>query len=424
MISPCGMCTAVTAERSSFLDTLREDTRQHMTARTSSRTSDFLNEELTMLQRAIRWYTSHLVQMSRACGGRHAQRSSGVLTARKALAMPLPVSLWHTIAEYAFTPCLFLTYAASVRYVPKDALACMLRDLCPESRGMWPVPRAPIDRRSHSTLRCPWIATGFVCPYLVFADKSYGSDVLDVAESRIGCVQNMRMMCRRIARWIDDDSAAHVTRHMEKVHSHVIEVQKTRRVCAFADYRMAISKRRAFFAADLFLGEPMRMRFGFAWGLPQHLRNTPVFVATAQVSTGELWECAVLTDEELVHVLRLLNTTPTEYQQHDPRSVAGKQLRMRVAAACGNMRSTSGVHRYIHVKVLPYGDGYRMRAYFTRDIMNESRPGSSLANVRFMCLPRTFHQYHTYKKSQSKWKHTTEVLPHAPRPMWLRTSDG
>jgi hypothetical protein len=236
------------------------------------------------------------------------------------------------------------------------------------------------------------------------------------------------VMCRHIARFITDDSAKHATRRMENVHAQVIRTQRHRRQTAFAHYREAISKRAAFFLPHLLLGEPMRMRFGNMWGMPPHLADIstpPVFVVTAHLS-ATCWECAVVTDVEFASTLQRLTVCPDEYQRLACLP-EGQTMRRHVAQGCADLTSAMG-RRCVHMKALPYGDGYRIRVYFVRvmqlqpHLLSVPVPGSSLALVRFMCLPRPFHIYPAYKRPKAQWKHKTEVLPKVPPRMYLRTA--
>ena len=435
--SVCGMCEAVVTERSKFLKGLRRDALECIgrgSLRRVTTPSDFINGHLTMRERAVSWYAAHLVQISRSeCASREArsrapkkrwldQERSGTRTHKKlvprdVLAMPLPASLWRIVADFALSPCMFLTYSASVSYIPRGALTDMLQDLCPESRNMWPVPRGPLDRQSHSTLRCPWISSGFVCPYLAFADKSYGRDVFHLTQARLTDVRLLRLMCRRIADCVTDEVALHATRRMENVHTRILQVQHARRRTAFVDYRHAIAMRQPFFTPAQLVGEPMRIQFTHAWALPPYL-SAPniVFVAVAHVSDA-CWECAVLRDDEFEHCLHHVGTSAEAYRDFSD-SASSSTTRVRMARACEDMGRASG-RRSIHMKATPYGDGYRIRGYFIRQPLHagDTRQvaASSHASLRFMCLTRGFHLYGAYKRTTAEWKHKTQPpMPKAP----------
>lgn len=428
----CGMCEAVVSQRALFLKRLRGDALVCIgrCASSSAKTTDFQNGRLTMRERAVGWYATHLARISRTvCAGRQlmgvpkkrwlqqetvARSKDKRLTPLSALAMPLPAALWRLVADFALSPCTFLVYSASVTYVPRSALTDVLHDLCPESRNMWPIPRGGLDRLSHSTLRCPWISSGFVCPYLTFADKSYGQDVYHLTQGRLADVRLLRLMCRRIASCISDTAAHHATRRMEHVHSHVLQVQRARRKSAFVDYRRAIAMRQPFFLPAQLLGEPMRIRFGHSWQLPAYL-NAPklVFVVVAHIS-DTCWECAVLREDEFAHCLLHVHTSAAEYRNAAAATTEARPIRTRMARACEDMGKASG-RRSVHLKATPYGDGYRVRVYYVRVVPNiGARPGSTLVGLRFMCLPRMFHLYPAYKKTTADWKHKTQVMPKPP----------
>jgi hypothetical protein len=430
----CGLCEAVEDQRETFLEAVRCDALWCI-GRTSPKPlkmSDIRNHKMTMRWHAVEWYTKNLVQMARVCA---RERNDEVkecgekrimasmkrkLLPRDALSMPLPAALWRCVAEFAVTPTVFLFYAASVKYIPRCALTTVLKDLCNESTGIWPPPRSVLDRKSHSTLRCAWISSGFVCPYLTFADKSYGQDVFHLTQARMGDVRLMRVMCRNISRFMTDDAARYATRGLEDAYARVVEVQRARRKNAFADYREAISMRKPFFLPHALLGEPIRLRFGNLWGVPKDLEdphNPSVFVVTSMVS-DLCWECAVLKDSEFADALRISNTGPLDYQQR-AGTESGVALRRRVAKVCEDH-----VHlvkrRHVHIKAMPYGDGYRTRIYFVREFHGHGfRPGCSLVTARFMCLAPEFHMYPAYKQPNVVWKHKKHVLPQPIRPMML-----
>lgn len=430
-IVACGMCEAVVSQRALFLKRLRRDALVCIGRGTAftANISDFQNDRLTMRERAVGWYATHLMQISRTvCAGRKlmgapkkrwlrqedvARSTEKRLTPLSALAMPLPAALWRLVADFALSPCTFLVYSASVSYIPRSALTDVLHDLCPESRNMWPIPRGALDRLSHSTLRCPWISAGFVCPYLTFADKTYGRDVYHLTQARLADVRLLRLMCRRIASCISDSAAHHATRRMEHVHNHVLQVQRTRRQSAFVHYREAISVRQPFFRPAQLVGEPMRLRFGNAWGVPAYLNAANlVFVVVAHVS-DTCWECAVLHGDEFAHCLRHEHTSAEAYRNATTTEEA-RTMRMRMARVCDDMGKASG-RRSVHMKATPYGDGYRVRVYYVRILPNVgARPGSTLVALRFMCLPRMFHLYSAYKRPAADWKHKTQIMPKVP----------
>jgi hypothetical protein len=417
----CSMCERVTDDRMRFLDSIREDALQCIQRPIGSRgTTDLMDNGRTMRERVVHWYAVNLNQISRAARNITSKRGApnGRTKAINTLSMQLPLAIWRRVAEYAATSNVFLLYSASVKYIPRGVLSAMLQDMCPESTGTcpaapWPVQRCTLDRKSHSTLRCPWISSGFVCPYLSFADITYGRDVFHLTQARLVDVRLLRLMCRKMAPLITESSAMHITRGLEGVHSRILATQRKRRADAFSVYRKAIAVRSSFFAPHELLGEPIRAKFGNMWGVPSYVANadTPtMFVVTASLSSM-CWECAVVSDEEFVCALHHANTTSVDYQRLAD-TTQGRILRRKVATACVDMMQQHH-RRCVHMKAMPYGDGYRVRIFFVRNLGAHGglRPSSSLVTVRFLCLPTTFHTYPSYKQTGLPWKHTYESLP-------------